>query len=282
MLIGNSLFGTPRFEPQFDFGSAMVSASQAAAGPAFELQFFLTQDAILSQLNDEINGINGSINTSSATALIDIQLSRLQSDLVGVNDFKARTATKTTRVTNTLERLADLTTLAAPGTVAEFDETLAEAINIIQKTKSPTYERYGVQDGLRKAKANALAQLESLAHNNFATQTDIDDTTAILAEIQADYLASQSIITSNTNIAFNLQTGADRTIQELNRQVSVIKTDAISGATGKVKEKQEYYGQLLTTMSLAFEASQEFTKFIADSLAVSQEIEPGSVLNLFS
>ena len=124
--------------------------------------------------------------------------------------------------------------------------------------------------------------LEALAHNNFATQTDIDDTVAILTSIQSDYTASQTVIESNTKIAFTLQESANRTISELNRQISNITTDALSKATGKIKDKQQFYGQLLSAISLSFEASQAFTTFITESVALPQKIEPGSVLNLFS
>ena len=266
----------------FDFGAAFAQTALVAARPAFELQFFNTQDSILRQLNDDIDNINNSVNTRGATALLDVQLSRLNNDLGIINEYKARTDAKASRVSDTLDNLAELITLAAPGTVAEFDTLLAQTIDLIQKTKAPTYERYGVQDGLRAAKNDALAQLEVLAHNNFATQTDIDDTVAILTAIQSDYTASETIIESNTKIAFTLQESANRTISELNRQVSNITTDALSEATGKIKEKQEFYGQLLSAISLSFEASQAFTAFIAESVAFPQKIEPGSVLNLFS
>lgn len=269
-------------KPSFDFGAAFAQTALVAARPAFELQFFNTQDSILRQLNDDIDNINNSVNTRGATALLNVQLSRLNNDLSIINEYKARTDAKASRVSDTLDNLAELITLAAPGTVAEFDTLLAQTIDLIQKTKAPTYERYGVQDGLRAAKNDALAQLEALAHNNFATQTDIDDTVAILTAIQSDYTASETIIESNTKIAFTLHESANRTISELNRQVSNITTDALSEATGKIKEKQEFYGQLLSAISLSFEASQAFTAFIAESVAFPQKIEPGSVLNLFS
>ncbi|NNE82787.1 MAG: hypothetical protein HKN28_02335 [Alphaproteobacteria bacterium] len=270
------------YQPSFDFGAAFAQMAQDSARPAFELQFFYTQDSILEQLNDEINNINNAVNTRGATALLNVQVSRLNNDLAAINDYKVRTDTKVSRVSDTLDNLAELATLAAPGTAADFDTLLAETIHLMQKTKAPTYERYGVQDRLRTAKTDGLAQLESLVHNNFATQADIDNTTAILTAIQNDYLASKSIIDSNTKIAFTLQYSGNRTIGELNRQISNIKTDTLSEATGKIKEKQEYYGQLLTAISLSFEASQAFATFIAESVLLPQKTDPGSVLNLFS
>ncbi|NKB48449.1 MAG: hypothetical protein GKS02_03680 [Alphaproteobacteria bacterium] len=279
MLIGSS---NNFFHSSFDFGQAMVQTSIAAARPAFELQFFLTQDALLEKLNTEIDEINGAVNTKTATALLQVQISRLNNDLETINDYKSRTDAKAERITDTLDFLAELETLAAPGTVAEFDAKLADTITLLQKTNAPTYERYGVQDRLRKAKNDGLAQLEALVHNNFATQTDIDNAVAVINDIETDYLASQSIVNSNTTIAFNLQQNSIETVGELSRQVSNIKIDALDKATDEVKEKQDRFAQILTAISLSFEASQNITNFVAENVAFPQEIEPGSVLNLFS
>lgn len=282
MLIGSSSYFSQSFPKPFDFGAAMVRTSLLAAGPAFELQFFLTQDAILTKLGEEIDNIHNAVNTKGATALIDLQISRLQNDLNGINDYKSRTDAKASRVEDTLANLIDLSTLADPASVAEFDTLLADTIFMMQKTKAPTYERYGVQDRLRGAKTEAIAQLQALVHNNFATQTDIDDTKAILTAIRTDYLASQSIINSNVKIAFTLQASGRKMLTELTRRVSNIKTAALSAATSKIKEKQQYYSQILTAISLSFEASQSFARFLAEAVNLPQEIEPGSVLNLFS
>jgi hypothetical protein len=270
------------YQPPFDFGAAMVQTSLAAAAPAFELQFFLTQDALLEKLNNEINDINGSVNTKTATALLNVQISRLNNDLDSINDYKNRTDAKATRITDTLDYLSELSTLAAPGTVAEFDAKLAGTIHLMQKTDAPTYERYGVQDRLRRAKNDGLAQLEALAHNNFASQADIDNANAIISDIQTDYLASKTIVDSNTTISFNLQQNATETISELSRQASNIKIEALDKATDEVKEKQERFSQILTAISLSFEASQNIANFVAEKVALPQKIEPGSVLNLFS
>ncbi len=278
MLIGSTNF----YQPSFDLGAALVRTSLIAARPAFELQFFLTQEAILNSLDKEIDNINNAVSTKGATALLNVQISRLQNDLGIINDFKARTDAKASRVSDTLNYLAELITLATPGTVAAFDAKLVETIALMKTTKTPLYERYGVQDRLRAAKTDGLAQLEALVHNNFASQTDIDDTTAILTAIRTDYLASQPIVDGNAKIAYNLQQNATDTIGELSRQVSNIRTAAISEATGKVKEKQQYYGQLLTAISLSFEASQAIATFVAEGVVLPREIEPGSILNLFS
>jgi hypothetical protein len=101
--------------------------------------------------------------------------------------------------------------------------------------------------------------------------------------IQTDYTASQSIITGNAEIAYNLQQNARTTIAELSRQVSNIKTAALDEATDKVKAKQELYSQVLSTISLSFEASQAFATFITEAVALPQKkADPGSVLNLFT
>jgi len=278
MLIGSSSY----YPPPFDFGAAMVKTSLLAAGPAFELQFFLTQDAILAKLGDEIDNIHNSVNTKGATALLDVKINRLQNDLVGINEYKSRTDAKASRVEDTLVHLTSLIANATPGTVAAFDTELAETIHMMQKTYAPTYERYGVQDRLRVAKTDGLAQLNALVHNNFATQGDIDAVTATLTAIRTDYLASQSIINSNVKIAYTLQKSGRDTVLELSRQSSNIKTEALGEATDKVKAKQEYYSQILTAISLAFEASQNIARFVAEAVVLPKKHDPGSVLNIIS
>ena len=270
------------FDTAFNLRASIAQTAIAAARPAFELQFFQTQNAVLDKLDEAIENVHDSINTKGATALLDVKIKRLQNDLAIISDYKTRTDAKASRVSDTLANLGDLISLAAPGTVAEFDAKLAETISLMQTTKTPIFEQFGVQDRLRAAKIDGLAQLEALVHNNFATQTDIDNTTAILTAIQSDYTASQTIIGSNTKIAFTLQSSTSDTISELSRQVSNIKAAAISEATDKVKAKQEQFSQILTALSLAFEASQAFTNFIAESLASAQEIKSGSVFDIIS
>lgn len=278
MLIGNF---SP-YRPPYDFGAAFARTALIAARPTFELQFFRTQDAILDQLDKDIENINKAVNTRGATALLRVQIKRLQNDSVTIGDYKTRTDAKAARVTLTLANFAELITLADPSTIAEFDAKLVETISLMETTKTPFYERYGVQDRLRAAKIDGLVQLQALVHNNFATQGDIDAVTATLTDIQSDYTASQTILNSNVEIAYSLQKNARTTITELSRQAANIRTDALSDATGRVKERQAYYAQVLTMISLSFEASQAFATFIAEAVAIPQKIEPGSVLNLFT
>ncbi len=278
MLIGNF---SP-YQPPYNFGAAFARTALIAARPTFELQFFRTQDAILDQLDKDIENINKAVNTKGATALLRVQIKRLQNDSVTIGDYKTRTDAKAARVTLTLANFAELITLADPSTIAEFDAKLVETISLMETTKTPFYERYGVQDRLRAAKIDGLVQLQALVHNNFATQGDIDAVTATLTDIQSDYTASQTILNSNVEIAYSLQKNARTTITELSRQAANIRTDALGEATGKVKERQAYYAQVLTMISLSFEASQAFATFIAEAVALPQKIEPGSILNLFT
>jgi len=278
MLIGSS---SSRL-PFFNFGESLAQTAIAAARPAFELQFFRTQEAVLDQLDKEIENVQASFNTKSLTALLDVRIKRLQSDLANITAYKNRADAKAARLTDTRDALAELITLANPATVAEFDAKLAETIALMETTKTPVVEQYGVPDRLRAAKTDGLAQLAALAHNNFATQGDIDAVTATLTAIDTDYTASQSIVDSNVNIAFTLQESTTNTINELSRQSSNIRTEALDEATDKVKAKRDRFGQILTALSLAFEASQEIATFVAKNIAFEPEIEPGSVLNLFS
>lgn len=265
-----------------DFNQSLVQTFQLAAGPTFELQFFNTQNAVLDKLNEEVTAIQEGINTTGATALLNVQIAKLEDEGTRISAYKDTTDAKSGKIEAASEYITELLTLADPGTVAEFDAKWALLYDTLEKTPSPSYEFYGTNDRLRDTKYAALASMDAHNHNSFATQQDIDDTVALLNSIQADLNTSKAIVDINGDLAFGLQTSNQSKVLEIRSDVLDIELNAQSAATAAIAEKQELYSQILTVFSLAFEASQEFTNFIADNVNFEQEPPAGSVVNLFS
>jgi hypothetical protein len=267
--------------PLFDFGAAFSRTAQLAARPTFELQFYNTQNAQLDALDREIAEIQARSHTTGATALLRTRVTDLERTLEDIGDFKTRTDARIAKITLTLGQLDELTALAAPGTVAEFDAKLTETIDTITKTEAKTYEFYGVNDRVRQHRADALGRLEGLVHNNFATQQDIDDVLAELATIRTNYLASQQIAGTNANLAYTSYASTNSRLSEIKGRIASINIDANADALAEIEERKQYYSTLLTILSLAFEASQNLTDFVGNAVQ-PQTVDPGSVLNLFS
>ena len=270
------------YQPQlFDFGAAFVRTAQLSARPSFELNFYNTQNAQLDALDRDIQRIGRESNTTGATALLRTKVTSLESTLGQIGDFKDRTDTRIAKSTLIVQQLNELGTLADPSSVAGFDAKLTELIDTIEKTEARSYEYFGVNDKVRKHKADALSRLQSLVHNDFATQQDIDDVTAELATIRGNFLSSQQIANTNASLAYTKYSSTSRRLGEIKGQIASINIEANADVLGKIQDRKEYYSEVLTVLSLAFEASQNLTDFVANSLQ-PQKIDKGSVLNLFS
>jgi len=265
----------------FDFGAAFVRTAQQAARPAFELNFYNTQNAQLDALDRDIQKINRESDTSGATALLKTKVKSLERALAQIGEFKDRTDARIAKSTLIIEQLNDLGNLANPASVAEFDAKLAELIDTVDKTEARSYEYFGVNDKVRKHKADALTWLQAVAHNGFATQQDIDDVQADIAIIRGNFLQSNQIANTNASMAYTTFTSTSRQLNEIKGQISSISIAANAEVLGEIEERKKYYSQILTVLSLAFEASQNLTNFVGESLQ-PQKIDKGSVLNLFS
>lgn len=276
LAVKNMVFG------EQSFGQSFVQTAQLSAGPSFELQFFNTQNAVLDQLNNEIDNIQKGINTKGATALLNVKIAKLEDLGKAMSAYKDTTDKKANKIEAALEYITELEGLASAGTVADFDAKLALLHQTLEKAPSPTFERFGTPDRFRSTKFAALSTIEGLNHNNFATQQDIDDTLATLSAMKTSLNTTKAIVDINADIAYGQQSSNQGKILELRAAIFEIETSAQSAATKEITEKQEYYSQVLTVISLAFDASQEFTNFISQSTNFEKKPEPGSVLNLFS
>lgn len=265
-----------------NFAQSFVQAQQLSAGPTFELRFFNTQNALLDKLDDEVTEIRAGINTNGATALLNVKIAQLEDAGSRISAYKATTDTKGKKIEAALEYIAELQTLASAGTTSEFDEKFALLRDTLQKTPTPTYEQFGTYDRLKNAKIDALASIDAHNHNNFATQQDIDDTLALLTSIQGDLNTSKAIVDINGDIAFDLQRANSAKTLAIRSDIFDIEITAQAAATASIEQQQELYSKILTVISLAFDASQEFTNFIAQELNFEKKTPAGSILNLFS
>tara|TARA_R110002110_G_scaffold284986_1_gene499020 strand:- start:1609 stop:2460 length:852 start_codon:yes stop_codon:yes gene_type:complete len=264
------------------FAQSFVQAQQLAAGPQFELAFFNTQNALLDKLNEEVTEIQKGVNTNGATALLKVKISQIEEVGTRISAYKDTTDTKGKKIEAALEYITELEGLAAPATAAEFDQKFALLRDTLQKTPSPTYEQFGTHDRLKTTKFAALASIDAHAHNNFATQQDIDDTLAVLSSIKGDLNVSKALVDINGDIAFDLQRANSAKRLGIRSDIFEIEASAQAAATASIEQQQELYSKILTVISLAFDASQEFTNFIAQETNFDKKTPAGSILNLFS
>jgi len=262
--------------------TALVRLSQAAARPNFELQFNIAQNAALERLNKEIEAFQDDDFGRGRTALLRVKASRLERELAEAKDYKAVVTGNRLTVKDTLDQLEALRALADPASVTDFEAKRSEVLETLDKLRTAEASRLGAPDGLRQAKADGLAEIEAIVTNDFATAADIQAAQDAIDGVAATFTRSLSILEVNQVLASNLVKSVDRVLDEARLKIDDITIAERKAQIDKIQALQQRTATILTSVSLAFEAAQYMSDFIAQNTVLPQEIEPGSVLNLFA
>ncbi len=140
----------------------------------------------------------------------------------------------------------------------------------------------GTADGLRTAKNKAIADLGAIVHNNFATQADIDAAVATIDDITADFTASLTLVQINVDIAVNTADGLEDTISRTEFEISEIEFAARDAQRDAVQESREYYGRILTSLSLAFEGALALSAALSEVTILAEERQTGTMLDFIA
>lgn len=257
----------------------IARVSQVAATPAFEVRFNAAQNAAIDKLNDEIEELQNSNFGQSKTVLLRAKSVRTEKALELSNLFDAYASSNRITITDLLDQLAELRALADPSTQADFDTKKAQVLDTLDKVQGANVSGLGAPDGLAALKASALTTIQGLsaadAASAAAAQTDIDNLTI-------DFTAKLEITELNRDAAKILVTSQTRVLAELNAEITDIETTQRNKEIEEIEKLQEELGRIFGNLSLAFEASTGITDYIAESTILPQELDPGSVVNLFA
>ncbi|MDH3594024.1 MAG: hypothetical protein OEU09_05045 [Rhodospirillales bacterium] len=262
--------------------TALVRLAQAAARPNFELQFNIAQNTALARLDKEIEAFQDDDFGRGKTALLRVKATRLDRELAEAKAYKTVVASNRLTVKDALDQLDALRALADPASVSEFEAKRSELLETLDKLRTATTSRLGAPDGLRQAKADGLAAIEAIVTNDFATPADIQAAQDTIDGLAADFTESLSIVEINQDLTTNLVKSVDRSLDEARLKIDDIEIAERKQQIDKIQALQERTATILTSVSLAFEGAQALSDFIAQNTVLPQEIEPGSVLNLFA
>ena len=273
------------FSGLFNFGSAaqaLTRLSLVAARPNFELQFNIAQNKALERLDKEIQKFQESDFGRGKTALLRVKAKRLDLALEAARTFKKAASTNRQTVKDVLAQLDELRGFADSSTVAEFDAKRSETLSNLDKLITTTTHLRAAPDGLRDAKAEAIAALEGIVHNDFATAEDVTAAQDTIDQVTANLTTRLSLLEINQDIATSIVTSADRTRDEVLLKIDDIEIAERKKQIDRVQELQAELGRVFSSLSLAFESFQGFGDYLAQNTVLKRKIEPGSVLNLFS
>jgi len=266
----------------FSLTKSLVRLSQMSARPRFELQFNITQNAVLERMNKEVEAVQESFGgSSSKTALLQLKQKRVARELAGVQDYEATTKSNRLTVKDILTDLYDLRDLAAPATEAEFLAKRDEVAAKFDKLRTATSYLIGAPDLLSKRKTEGPTELNAIVTGGFDIQQEIDDAQAAIDNVTADMNASLTIIEINQDMVVNLRDSLQRQGDETSIAIDDVEILERKARIDAVKETQDKFGRILSVLSISFEGSQAIAESIATATVLGQERDPASILNLF-
>lgn len=266
----------------FNFGQSFARLAQAAARPNFELQFNAAQNAVLDRLDQRIEELQAKDLFLGRTAALRVKASQLEARTPELEQYRQRVTDNRTTTLDVLNALGDARNLADPGSVAEFDAKLAEAVELVGRLQTAPFALIGIDDGLLQTKPQVEADLAAITTNNFATAADIQAVQDAIDAISDTLGTTLSVLEINDDNAFDALTALQRQQVEVQRQIDNIETDERQQRLDEVNELREQASRTLTIISLGFEGSQNLGNFLSENLRIGQDPEPGSVLNLFA
>lgn len=266
----------------FNFGQSFARLAQAAARPNFELQFNAAQNAVLDRLDQRIEELQAKDLFLGRTAALRVKASQLEARTPELEQYRQRVTDNRTTTLDILNALGDARNLADPGSVAEFDAKLAEAVSLVGRLQTAPFALIGIDDGLLQTKPQVEADLAAITTNNFATAADIQAVQDAIDAISDTLGTTLSVLEINDDNAFDALTALQRQQVEVQRQIDNIETDERQQRLDEVNELREQASRTLTIISLGFEGSQNLGNFLSENLRIGQDPEPGSVLNLFA
>jgi len=277
------------------FAGQFAQISQAANKAEFEVRFGQIQNGLLRQQNAEIeavreNGIEREIAAlqSKRDDLVDREdeLRGLQNDLetnasrFQVIQLKASEALSAADADNDGNLTADEATALNAAAKEIFDE-------IFKLKLAHTFPNFtdGNLGNFMRQEAQTLDGLTAVDGTIDTAGTDpaTNDNRALLDTLST--ISSRSSIYAETSITLfqgltQLIIDVSTKSLELDFELSVLTSAGIEEQLGQIEDIENRYGNLIRSISLAFEVQSG----IADALVTGTQFEPerGSILNIFS
>ncbi len=268
----------------------MVRNASAAKRPTFELQFNLLQNAAIKRLNAEITALTA--DDGLVNGKVDVFLSNTAKKLsmfqnnVGVFIFdNSRNINAAGELSSILDKM---NTALAGNDTTTFDIELAKLNETVGKTHESNGTLVGIviPDGTHKIRrdglltySNAGVETKATAFADFAStadaQTAITNARSTLATIT-------EVLLLKGEAAVDLSSNTNGNLTSALLQIEAAKTADGAEKAAKIADLKREMGNFLKSLSLSFESSMAMSDQLAAKLFEPPELQPGSIMNLFS
>lgn len=272
------------------FAKGFAKSSIASVRPTMELQFNQVQNALIGRLNDEIEAATADdgLANNNFDVFLDRQKKKLALFQGNLERFLFDNGRNALSAEGALEKLDALSTALAANDTTAFNSALNDVNFIVENFHQTNGIVVGinVDDGLAAVQTDGLVTYDNGGVATKATsRSDFVDDAAASAAITAATDKMTQILTVLLLRQDSAETIRSSTATKLNALVLEIDAAQVSKETDKlnsIARLREKYGQLLQSLSLAYESNTAMAERISASLFDAGDVQPGSVMNLFA
>ena len=282
------MVGAPDILSNTSFAAAFGGLANRAARPNFELQFNILQNAVIDRINKEIEAANEASSENRVDAFLLLSKRKLETFTENLDRFRFFNARNAWTIPDLKTKLGELQTASTAGDAAAFDAILTQVNNAVGNMPVPNGTTVGIYigDGIQAIRRDGLLNVDRLgvttkitAYSQFTG--DAEAQAAISAALtRLDNSYNSVIIKADS--AEKIRVMTEKQLVSVSFQIEAARTAAAADKAVELAKLRESYGRLLNALSLAFEVNQAAAEQLGKGLFNADNIEPGSVMNLFT
>ena len=278
------MVGVPDIFSDKSFASSFGTLASQAARPNFELRFNILQNAVIDRINKEIEKANEASSENRVDAFLLLSQRKLETFRENLDRFRFFNSRNAWTIPDLKTKLGELQAASTAGNAAAFDAILTQVNDAVGNMQVPDGSTVGIfiGDGIGAIRRDGLLNVggtKITAYSQFTGDAEAQATiTAALTRLDNSY--NSVIIKADS--AEKIRVMTEKQLTSVTFQIEAARTAAAADKAVELAKLRESYGRLLNALSLAFEVNQGAAEQLGKGLFDAEDIEPGSVLNLFT
>ena len=273
-----------------NIAQALAQTGKLSARPTMELQINQLQNAVIKRMNDKIEEVNQDSKLKNDTLDVHLEKSRqkLERFVNQSQKYLFDNGRNMLTVDGLVSKLSDLDAALQADDTTKFNSTLSDInwmVGMMHDSQGFIVGLY-VDDGTKQMQVDGLVNYDNggvttpaLSRSDFAD--DAAASAAITAALSTTTRISQ-VLSYNQEAGENLR---ETTQTNLTATLFQIEATSIANQAEKANEVEKLrreYSQLLNAVALAYESNAALTERISAALFEPPEMQPGSIMSMFT
>lgn len=282
------MVGAPDILSDVSFASAFGGLANVSTRPSFEFQFNALQNSVIDRINKEIEKVNEASSENTVDAFLLLSQRKLETFTENLDTFRFFNSRNAWTIPDLKTKLGELQTASGNGDAATFDSILAQVNDAVGNMQVPNGTTIGIYiaDGITAIRRDGLLNVDRAGVTTKITAySQFTDNAEAQASISAAITRldnSYNSVILKAEAAEKLRVMTASKLTSVSFQIEAARTAAEAEKAAELAKLREDYGRLLNSISLAFEVNQAAAEQLGKGLFNADDVEPGSVMNLFT